>query len=117
MVLDALLRHKVRNAVFHWFTGPDKDLHAVLDEGHYISINPAMLPTERGRRVIAFSPRNRVLVESDGPFARIGGTPSRPTNIAIVYGALAESWSVSLLQAIDLVAFNFDQIMKLVKPS
>jgi TatD DNase family protein len=115
-VLEALERHNVMGAVFHWFTGSEKDLHAVFEGGHFVSINPAMLLTAGGQRVLQHSPRDRVLVESDGPFAKVAGKASKPPNVAIVYGALAESWSMSISHAIDLVASNFDQIMERVKP-
>jgi TatD DNase family protein len=113
-VLEALERHSVRRAVFHWFTGSEKDLQAVFEGGHFVSINPAMLSTERGQRVLRLSPDDRVLVESDGPFAKVAGKASQPKDVGSVYSALSELWSVTLEDAARRVEANFNGIVHAV---
>lgn len=113
-VADALSRHKIRAAVFHWFTGNGKELERVVSEGHFISLNPAMLSTEGGKRIIAGVPKESVLVESDGPFAKIGGRPSHPRDVAKVYEALSLCWKMSLQTVVEQVANNFNRITKLI---
>ena len=58
----------------------------------YFSINPAMVRTEKGRATIAALPLDRVLTESDGPFAKAAGHTSSPTDIAWLVAQLAKSW-------------------------
>jgi TatD DNase family protein len=111
-VLAALRRHSIRGAVFHWFTGSNKDFEGVIADGHYVSVNPAMLSTASGKRIVATAPRSAVLAESDGPFAKLEGRTSRPNDVAIVYQALAAEWGVGLHEAVDLVTANFDRITK-----
>lgn len=111
-VLEALRRHTIRRGVFHWFTGTMKILDEILADGHFVSINPAMLRSTSGQRVIALSPHNRVLVESDAPFASVVGRSCKPTDVTLVYEALASQWKVSLEDVVAVVASNFDQISR-----
>jgi TatD DNase family protein len=115
-VLDGLRRHKIRGAVFHWFTGSSKDFGGVIDEGHFVSVNPAMLGTASGKKIMANAPRDAVLVESDGPFAKISGRTSHPKDIALVYEALAAQWKIGFDEAEELVLNNFRRITKPITP-
>jgi TatD DNase family protein len=111
-VLEALGRHKIRSAVFHWFTGSSEELDRVLQAGHFVSVNAAMLCTASGKKVIARADKSSVLVESDGPFAKIKGRPSDPNDITAVYRALAAHWAVNLAEAVESVANNFNRIVQ-----
>jgi TatD DNase family protein len=110
-VLDGLRRHSITSAVFHWYSGPAKVLDRVFADGHFISINPAMLTSTSGQRVIAQSPRERILVESDGPFTSVHGRPCSPSDIALVYSSLAARWKVSIQEVTLCVTTNFDKIL------
>ena len=55
--------------VLHWFSGSLRDLDRAVDLGSWFSVGPAMLRTEKGRALAARMPRERMLTESDGPFA------------------------------------------------
>lgn len=109
-VLDGLRRNGITGAVFHWFTGSERNLTAVIDGGHYLSINPAMLSSASGRRVIKAAPKEMLLVESDGPFAKVGGRAASPHDVSLVYAALAKEWQMSLEAAIETVSSNFAKI-------
>ena len=110
-VLERLRRHRIKAAVFHWFSGPAKILDDVLNQGHFVSINPAMLSSASGQRVIAQSPRERVLVESDGPFTKVQGNICKPADVALVYKFLAARWNVSMEEMIYTVKVNFERIV------
>jgi TatD DNase family protein len=110
-VLDGLRRHGIKAAVFHWFSGSAKVLDDLFTEGHFVSINPAMLSSASGQRVIARSPRDRILVESDGPFAKLEGQVCRPASVAVVYQNLAARWNVSHEGAAAYVKVNFERIL------
>jgi len=81
-------------------------------EGHFVSINPAMISSATGRRVIAQAPRERVLVESDGPFTKIKGSICTPVDVARVYESLATTWKVPLDEAISDIDANFHRIVQ-----
>jgi len=109
-VLEGLRRNGIRGAIFHWFTGSAQDLAAVLDAGHYVSINPAMLGSESGRFVIDSAPKNLVLVESDAPLSKIDGRPSSPNDIVVVYEELAKKWQLSIGETVDVIRGTFTRI-------
>lgn len=98
-------------AILHWYSGPLKVLDQALNHGFYFSVNPAMISSERGRAIIASLPQERVLTESDGPFATIGGAPARPTDVRHVITYLATQWKVSEQDAEAVVDGNLDKIV------
>src|SRR5581483_11611295 len=58
----ALLEEARRTpVVFHWYTGPIRTLKKAVQDGHYFSINPAMVRSKSGRRIIAEIPQSRIL--------------------------------------------------------
>jgi TatD DNase family protein len=79
-------------AILHWYTGPLGLIEEALDAGLYFSINPAMLRSEKGRKVIETVPLNRALTESDGPFAKSHGHPAGPADMRTLVTELAELW-------------------------
>ena len=104
----AMLREAGRSpAVFHWYSGPIGVLRQAIADGHYFSINPAMLNSENARRVIAAIPHDRLLTETDGPFVMVGGRPAEPTDILLVEQGLAQIWDISPAEVRSRVAENF----------
>ena len=91
-VLEFLLEFKTRPTVFHWYSGPLGVLDQILRSGHYCSLNPAMIRSTHGQQVMGRLPKERVLVETDGPYVKIGGRPETPKDIDLVYRYLSEHW-------------------------
>lgn len=105
-VLDALKKHDVQPAVFHWFGGSTSQLDRLLDQGHFCSVNPAMVRSIRGRSIIERLPRDRVLTETDGPYITVRGRPALPTDVAVPQSHLAELWGCSILEVKTQIARN-----------
>lgn len=106
-VLDLLHEFKARSAVFHWYSGPLGVLDRILEAGHYCSVNPAMIRSVHGQKVIERLPKTRVLVETDGPYVKIGGRPATPKDVELVYQYLSERWGQSIPQVVEQVYSNF----------
>jgi TatD DNase family protein len=66
-----------------------------------------MIRSERGKRLIAILPKERVLTETDGPFVRIGGRVCGPEDVAVVERELAGLWGVSPMSARARIHENF----------
>ena len=90
-VIDRLHEAKVR-AILHWYTGPPALIDRALDAGMYFSINPAMLRTANGKLTVRAVPADRILTESDGPFARYSGRTTAPEDVVRVVAELSKSW-------------------------
>lgn len=93
--------------VLHWFTGSQAQLRKAVALGCWFSVGPAMLRAQRGRELVAGMPRDRVLTESDGPFARMGERPATPSDVSIALEHLGKLWSVDYTEACQLVMSNF----------
>lgn len=55
--------------IFHWFTGTAAERQRAIDDGAWFSVNPRMLKTKSGQETIRAIPADRVLLETDAPFA------------------------------------------------
>ena len=81
--------------ILHWFSGSLHELYRAIDLGCWFSVGPAMLRTEKGRNVTARMPRERILTESDGPFAQANGRSLWPWEVSDAVNRLAEIWGTS----------------------
>jgi len=55
-------------AILHWFSGTLRDLHRAEDAGAFFSVNPVMIKSQLGRRLVEAMRQDRVLTETDGPY-------------------------------------------------
>ena len=94
-VLEEIERHPAAGtAVLHWFTGTNDELRRASDLGCWFSVGPAMLRTKKGRRLVEGMPPDRVLTESDGPFAQDKEGPAVPWRIESAIRVLGEVWAL-----------------------
>jgi len=110
--LDLLDEHNVRAATFHWFTGDDSALRRVIRDGHYVSINPAMLRSNRGRDTIRQTPKERVLFETDGPYCKGPNGPAEPWEVTRVALQVSQLWACSVETTTTQVNQNFCQMLR-----
>ena len=82
--------------ILHWFSGTERELDRAISLGCWFSVGPAMLRSKRGMELVKRMPHERVLTESDGPFARISGRPILPWEVGLAVDALAECWRSDL---------------------
>ena len=59
-----------------------------------VSVGPAMLAGERGRKFALRMPRERILTETDGPFTERKGRALFPWDAETAEIALAEIWQL-----------------------
>jgi TatD DNase family protein len=94
VVLDILEEEGRAPVVFHWYSGPLNPLDRAISKGHYFSINPAMIKSPNGRKIIQRLPLERVLTESDGPFVQVEGRSAIPSDVAQVEQYLGNLWGM-----------------------
>ena len=85
---------QVGQPILHWFSGGASELLAAIRLGCWFSVGPAMLAGEKGRSLAARMPLDRVLPETDGPFATEGGTPLKPWDAWKVCALMSKVWSM-----------------------
>ena len=98
--------------VLHWFSGAMGTLEDACKVGCWFSVGPAMLAGEKGRRLAARMPMNRVLPETDGPFAKIGSVPLMPWQAMDISQTLAELWGVDAQHARTQLSENLQRLLK-----
>ena len=93
-------------AILHWFTGTKTQLRDAISLGCWFSVGPAMTRTKRGVELIREIPPARILVETDGPFAKSNGNPFMPWDCQIVYDDLSQILGVPRVEVKSLLADN-----------
>jgi TatD DNase family protein len=111
-VLDCLEREpKAGTPVLHWFSGSFRDLDRAVKLGCWFSVGPAMLVGEKGRELVARMPRERVLTESDGPFAQIDGAAALPWQVEIALKPLSDIWSAPVSEVQETLNRNLRSLL------
>jgi len=96
--------------VLHWFSGSLRDLDRAVRIGCWFSIGCAMLAGEKGRSLVKRMPRELVLTESDGPFAKVNGKSIMPWSVEDAVSQLSLIWNVSATSTQKLIAENFRRL-------
>lgn len=92
-VLDAIEEYcGAGTPILHWFSGTARELDRAIDLGCWFSVGPAMLRGEKGRLLATRMPRDRILTESDGPFAQVDGRAVWPWEASRAISGLASLW-------------------------
>jgi TatD DNase family protein len=92
--------------ILHWFTGSHRELARAIGLGCWFSVGPAMLRTQKGRALMEAMPRDRILTETDGPFARVQGRSALPWEADLALDALAEAWNEPVATARERLRSN-----------
>lgn len=102
-------------AVLHWFTDSPSLLRRAAESGCWFSVGPAMMESANGRKLAALMPQDRVVSESDGPFAKIRSVHVMPWEANTVAAKLAEAWNVSKDDASITLKVNGSRLIALLK--
>jgi TatD DNase family protein len=71
-VIERLLVHPTAGVpILHWFSGSAGELERAIKANCWFSVGALMLSTKKGRLLVSRMPRDRVLTETDGPFAQV----------------------------------------------
>jgi TatD DNase family protein len=91
--LEALKRHRIERAVFHWHKAPAEITRAIVDAGFLVSVTPEVVYRERDRDLVTQVPLGSLLVESDAPWkygGEFSGLSSGPWLVARVAEEVAK---------------------------
>jgi TatD DNase family protein len=112
-VIDRLRQAEIR-AVLHWYTGPATLIDDALAAGMYFSLNPPMITTAKGRALLAALPADRVLTETDAPFAKSNGRPLAPRDVRLAVERLTGHWNASIDDTKDVIHDNLGRLFALI---
>lgn len=97
--------------VLHWFSGSHRELDRAIEAGCWFSVGPAMLVSDKGRDLARRMPRDRLLTESDGPFAQVDGRPAVPWDVARALDGLGDLWASPASDVGAVVIDNFRTLL------
>jgi TatD DNase family protein len=110
-VLNNLVAKKIKSAIFHWYSGAIKLIDDISEAGYFFSVNPSMIRSESGRKIIARIPENRILTETDGPFTQLDGRQTEPADVQLVSQYLAVLWGKTIQEIDGTINANFQNLI------
>ncbi len=81
--------------VLHWFSGTVQETRRAMALGCWFSVGPAMLRGAKGRKILRELPMDRILPETDGPFATHRSVPFMPWEAISIADDLAALWGTT----------------------
>lgn len=97
--------------ILHWFSGSAAQARKGVDLGCYFSINGCSLQSDTGSALIARLPENRLLTETDGPFAAAGDRPSEPGDVVNTVARLADARGVGVDEMTHILTANAQRVL------
>jgi TatD DNase family protein len=107
--LKIINEYKPRKCIIHWYTGPENLLEEFLEMDCYFSINNNMIAGKSNSKYLRI-PKDRLLIESDGPFTRVNGKKYSPELLKQQYENIANFYSEPDL--IMLIYGNFRKVLR-----
>jgi TatD DNase family protein len=113
LVLDCLANYQDAGIpILHWFTGTKTQLKRAISMGCWFSVGPAMLATEKGKSLVKEMPNNRVLTETDGPFAKLNRKSIMPWDVQEATFQLSEVWQLKPEQTNVVLISNLKNLLR-----
>lgn len=85
-----------------------------INLGAWFSVGPAMLESVKGRDLVKAMPPEKILTESDGPFARRGNKPISPNDVGDAEMKIADLWNIGRTETSELPHSNFKTLLNMV---
>ena len=81
----------IKEAVFHWYTGPSSVLRDIVACGYFVSATPALEYHAEHRRAVREAPLHNLLLETDSPvkYGRESKYTSAPKDVLRSLGAVS----------------------------
>jgi len=99
-------------AILHWYSGPLGQIDRAVTAGMFFSVNPSMLCSKNGQRILERIPQERLVTETDGPYTKIGQRIAEPKDVPWLVGQLATHWNVEEDQAREVVFANMVRLFE-----
>lgn len=111
-VLDIIEMHPAAGKpILHWFSGTSRELKRAVSLGCWFSVGPAMLTGAKGQELVAAMPQDKILPETDGPFARSEDGPLMPWQAQTIAPTLEQIWGVSPSNVDSTLLHNLQELL------
>jgi TatD DNase family protein len=114
-ILEMLKTYDIRNGLLHWFSGSKKQLARSTDMGLFVSYGPVLIYSEEKKVLLKNTPKNRFLVETDGPvrYRRcFNNLPSMSSSFLVsVVNCAANVLGMTYHETVDLLERNAESYL------
>lgn len=104
--LKILEKYCPKRCILHWYTGNVELQTDFIRLGCYFSVNASMV---KNMDVVNVIPRDRLLIESDGPYSKVNGKKFAPSLLLEEYKLIAKS--INEPELIRTVYSNFKNLL------
>lgn len=104
--IETIKKYFPNRCILHWYTGSVETQKEFIDVGCYFSVNANMLSNVQ---IVKNIPKNRILIESDGPYSKVEGVKFRPQMLLKEYELIAKALNEPNL--IEIVYTNFKTLL------
>lgn len=112
-VIEALDRRREAGvAILHWFSGPLSHAEKAVDIGAWFSVGLPMLKSKRAASLMKRLPRDKILTETDAPFASTPGEHYPSAAISDTLASLSRLWDCSESETRTQLAANLRTLGK-----
>jgi len=120
--LEFVSTSRVKQVLFHWYSGSIKILKEIINSGYRITVGPSLLYSKHIQEIVKSTPIEYVLTETDGPVTYRGPFQMKLTTpeflpivveeLAKIIGSKVEDISVQLIRNFE----SFFNVEKFSKP-
>jgi TatD DNase family protein len=115
-VLASIAEHSdAGTPILHWFSGTQRELRRAIELGCWFSVGPTMLRSTKGLALAHAMPRDRILTETDGPFAQLDGRKAVPWDAELAVSKLAEVWNVPIGEVTAILDANLRRLVMSIR--
>ena len=111
VLIDILQKYKPNKCIIHWFNGNKDQLNELIKLGCYFSLNCNMVTSNKEHIYLQNIPKNKILIESDGPYTKVKGKKYTPEMLKDVYDIVSSSLEIEKLDRV--VINNFKKILEI----
>lgn len=88
-LIEIISKYKPLKCIVHWYSGSTKYLRDLIKLGCYFSVNSNMTLNTQALQRVKLIPDERILIESDGPFSKVGGKKYNPKLLVDIYTSIS----------------------------
>lgn len=107
--IGIIKKYKPSKCIIHWYSGNEEELHDLIKLGCYFSLNENMIRNQDKSLMLLKIPIEKILVESDGPFSKIGSQKFKPELLINEYESIARFFDEP-----DLIKIIYNNFLKLL---
>lgn len=112
-VLNILVRYpNCGKPILHWYSGNLRDLSIAIKLGCRFSIGLKMIRSKKGYEIVKKIPKELVLLETDGPFAKINNNFLYPWDTEQILPYLMDIWKLNEDCCYQQLKFNLEKLLE-----